>query len=556
MKLGEFKDFSLLIQRVSKAKKLVQVYQHSTGVLSYELPLPYYDRRKKQFYMRYEDTPETTAAFLLYSLDALPSIRLALQEINAVSFAVAPAIKTGKTSDEIKDYRKQKTDDREQSSLAQEEDKKVPGVGIEDVADRVKSGFKKAKGETAASSEKSGWRTALDPETEAKIRSNIGGEKLIDSLRKGPEVLKKRLKKRLEKEKKQGLHVNNKLVDTAAMDPREFLRQQYRGICQSCHVELKLANGRNYFEVLRIVENRGREWWVDRPFNILCLCPNCHAMAKHGGRDLSALYSHAQELLSNNLIPEEVEALSGDFYVVPVIVNQVKRKLAFSSLHMNHIASLFETSESLSVPDISNSEGQFQQHPLHDAYYQLKRESGRRPSRVELYRASGVSYKEHLKLGWLRFIHELGELEPNEKSWIGTSAEEFLRFLEKTPMVKSYKIPVISAFLSDEGGILSSVTLSSIGKRFMSFYKEDKLHQKDLTDKSNKGWESWGLNHFINLAKKNPVHYLCKGKFFHYDESSNTMYLDQNLYDYPAVTLAAHVREILEYRKYDYFSRF
>lgn len=553
MKFGEFKDFNLLIQRVCKAKNLIQVYQHSTGVLSYELPLPYYDGRKKQFYMRYEDTPETIVAFLLYSLDALPSIRLALQEIKAVSLEAATAIETRKTIDEIKDYRKQKTDDRRPSILAQQGDKKMHGVGIEDVADRVKSGFKTAKGEIAASSERSSWRTALDPETEAQIRSNIGGETLIDSLRKGPEVLKKRLKKRLEKEKKHGLHVDDKLVDSAAIDPREFLRQQYRGICQSCHVALKLANGKNYFEILRIVENRGREWWADRPFNILCLCPNCHALAKYGGRDFSAIYSCVLELLSNNLVPEEVKALSGDFYVIPVTINQVKRELVFSPLHINYIATLFETSERYSRSDLSASKEQTD-NALYESYKALKAESGRRPCRVDLYRVSTVSFKKYIRFGWLRFLYELGELNSIEESWLGTAAEEFLIYLEKTPMVKSYKIPVINAFLNQEGGIFTSVSLSDIGQKCMMFYTADTLHQKDFTDKSHAGWEDWDLVDYSNLAKRNPVRYLCQGRFFHYDENSDTMYLDQSLYEYSAVTLAIHMKDVLEYRRHAYFS--
>lgn len=83
-------------------------------------------------------------------------------------------------------------------------------------------------------------------------------------------------------------------------------------------------------------------WWVDRPFNILGLCPNCHALAKHGGScDFSNIKKKAQDILKGNTWAREVPQYRGDFYVIDVRINNQEKKLAMSKLHMNHIVALY-----------------------------------------------------------------------------------------------------------------------------------------------------------------------------------------------------------------------
>jgi superfamily II DNA or RNA helicase len=192
---------------------------------------------------------------------------------------------------------------------------------------------------------------------------------------------------------------------------------------------------------------------------------------------------------------------------------------------------------------------------MENDYFRLKDELNRRPTRVDIYEGSDIPIREYLKEGWLRFLYRLGQLDSIEESWLDTPAEDFLRDVEKTAMTKAYKIPTIGAFLEGAGGISRLVPLETVGRSLMKFYKDNKTHQKDLRDKVHKDWPSWDLSKFTELARKNPVYFLSKGKFFHYDEINRNFYLDDSLSDYLGFPLANHIKDILEYRRIDYFRK-
>jgi len=192
---------------------------------------------------------------------------------------------------------------------------------------------------------------------------------------------------------------------------------------------------------------------------------------------------------------------------------------------------------------------------MQNDYFRLKAELKRRPTRVDIYEGSDIPIREYLKEGWLRFLYDLDQLDPIEETWLDTPAEEFLREIEKTAMTKAYKIPTIGALLNEKGGISRLISLETVGKSFMKFYKDNETHQKDFRDKANRDWRSWDLSKFTDLARKNPVHFLSKGKFFHYDEINRNFYLDDSLSNFLGATLAAHVKDILEYRRIDYFRK-
>lgn len=154
---------------------------------------------------------------------------------------------------------------------------------------------------------------------------------------------------------------------------------------------------------------------------------------------------------------------------------------------------------------------------MRDTYARLKQSLKRRPTRVDIYEGSDIPIREYLKEGWLRFLKQMGDLDPTEESWLGTAAEEFLKEIEKTHMTKAYKVPTISAFLIG-GTIVPRVHLDQIAEEIRSFYFDNPLHQKDLNDPSNRNWRNWGLKEFANQARKNPVNFLSRGRFFHYDE--------------------------------------
>ncbi len=92
MKLGDFRDFQLLDQNIKKVSSAAKVYQGRGQRVSHNLPLPYYDLHKKQLYHPFKDAPEEIAAFLLYSLDVMPSFRSALREVIEAKPPVTTAI--------------------------------------------------------------------------------------------------------------------------------------------------------------------------------------------------------------------------------------------------------------------------------------------------------------------------------------------------------------------------------------------------------------------------------------------------------------------------------
>ena len=61
-------------------------------------------------------------------------------------------------------------------------------------------------------------------------------------------------------------------------------------------------------------------------------------------------------------------------------------------------------------------------------------------------------------------------------------------------------MPTIDSFITADGNLSMSVSLDLIGERFRDYYVSSKVHQRDLTDKSNRDWATWSLKEFASLA--------------------------------------------------------
>ncbi|AOM83521.1 sacsin N-terminal ATP-binding-like domain-containing protein [Salisediminibacterium beveridgei] len=181
---------------------------------------------------------------------------------------------------------------------------------------------------------KQNWKLALDPEDGERIRNTIR-DNLQGSLKDGPEI--KEIKERKKQKRKY------KIIDQNSQHPKEFLLNEYDGRCQICETQLIMANGKKYFDVYRIKEAKDGAWWKDRPFNTLCLCPNCNALAKHGGSiDLTLILHEAELLIQQETFPQEVEAYNGDFFVVTITHNSEQKQIVLSNLHLEYFAALLE----------------------------------------------------------------------------------------------------------------------------------------------------------------------------------------------------------------------
>jgi hypothetical protein len=170
----------------------------------------------------------------------------------------------------------------------------------------------------------------LTPENEEQIRKEYGNGlsnrlgKVI--LTKEPKIIK-----------------HSKISDS--IDPKEFLLDQYQGHCQICNTRLDIGGNRKpYFEVFRLEEIRGKNVWANMEFNVLCLCPNCHALLKHGNKDLHNVLEVANMVLNNDVAPEPIAERGGDFYIVKITVIGKERELFYSPTHMNKLAAFIEQS--------------------------------------------------------------------------------------------------------------------------------------------------------------------------------------------------------------------
>jgi hypothetical protein len=150
----------------------------------------------------------------------------------------------------------------------------------------------------------------------------------------------------VEKERREISHI--KTEGEKESELKQFLLEQYKGCCQICNTRLDLGPNKDpYFEIYHIIEKHRKVGaWSDLEFNVLCLCPNCHALMKYGGRDLKELFDKASCITKGEAAPEEVEERGGDFYVIPITVAGKERELFFAPLHMAKLSAFVKMVES------------------------------------------------------------------------------------------------------------------------------------------------------------------------------------------------------------------
>ena len=78
-------------------------------------------------------------------------------------------------------------------------------------------------------------------------------------------------------------------------ETRTFLREEYNGNCQICNDGFHKRDAEPYFEGLYLV-SRIQASWIDRPGNVLCLCPTCTAKFQHGSVEVEDLVEQIEAL--------------------------------------------------------------------------------------------------------------------------------------------------------------------------------------------------------------------------------------------------------------------
>ncbi len=192
---------------------------------------------------------------------------------------------------------------------------------------------------------------------------------------------------------------------------------------------------------------------------------------------------------------------------------------------------------------------------LENDYFKLKAEVGKRPLRTDLFEGSDIPTREYLKDGYIGFLNSINELSEEEKTWLGTEAEDFIKELEKMAMDKLYKIPTIACFL-DGNKLLNKVSVDKIAKSMKDFY-ENPLYAPDMQDKGNKEYLAWPIQKYQTKAIQMPIKHISRSSnYFSYDEINKDLILDSKIQMVATDLYVEHVKDILEYRLKSKCSKF
>ena len=167
---------------------------------------------------------------------------------------------------------------------------------------------------------------------------------------------------------------------------------------------------------------------------------------------------------------------------------------------------------------------------IEQEYYRIKELIGKRPNRVELfvhmdneiYSRARRSQNLNPFKGYLEFLGDLEELSPEEITLKDSFAGDFIEMVEKTSMSKTYKMPALLAFYN-HGNLKMEIDDEDLFENFKRFYSKSSNAVDMLKHSSTKDFKEWGRDKYINLAKRNPVHFLVRTEndFFYINEDGN-----------------------------------
>lgn len=189
---------------------------------------------------------------------------------------------------------------------------------------------------------------------------------------------------------------------------------------------------------------------------------------------------------------------------------------------------------------------------LKEEFLRVEEYLGKVPTILEMYYYSTykiTEYKTKFK-SWQEFLKIMGKLSDEEKKYQDTKLSEFLAELEKTVMTKSYKIPIIQTFFSEEK-FKNEVTLSELVIAFENFYK-DEMYRKDLEK-----IEIMNKKEIENLILSMPVKFLIKSlsQFFSFIENKFILNKDLVKLINENPSSLNNICDTLKYRNINYFHR-
>lgn len=196
-----------------------------------------------------------------------------------------------------------------------------------------------------------------------------------------------------------------------------------------------------------------------------------------------------------------------------------------------------------------------------EEYFRIKELLGEKPLRLAMYTYLDEGVYAALRSGaganifrdYLSFLEQVGEISADEKALLGTVAHEFLRAIEKTSMTKMYKLPIFLAFYN-HGDMMLFIDEEDIYHSFQEFYANASNAVDMLRDKGSRDYRTWGKKEFVDLARRNPMHFLQQSSPEFFREEAQGFALNPALEEYlhnPA--FVRHFKDIIDYRGRRFF---
>jgi hypothetical protein len=134
--------------------------------------------------------------------------------------------------------------------------------------------------------------------------------------------------------------VHERLDET--LESKPFLIAEYNGHCQVCNIRLDVGDNREpIISTYRIIKKSDMFEISNAEFNVLSLCPNCHALALNGGLGIPNLEHHyLEKIRKKEILAEPVSERNGDYYILEVVLAGKRKEIYISKSHMNRILSV------------------------------------------------------------------------------------------------------------------------------------------------------------------------------------------------------------------------
>nr|WP_259472575.1 DEAD/DEAH box helicase family protein [Clostridium estertheticum] len=190
-----------------------------------------------------------------------------------------------------------------------------------------------------------------------------------------------------------------------------------------------------------------------------------------------------------------------------------------------------------------------------DDFNRIKEDLKIRPSRLQMYTYMDdniynvIRSRGELNIfnDYLGFLNKINEVSKEEKILLNTKAYEFLNTIEKTSMVKTYKMPLLLAFYNN-GNINLKIDEETIFKSFREFYDKPSNSVDLLRHKSTKEYKDFEKKDYLRIAE-NPIKAFLNSAedFFYRDESY--FCLNDELGEFiNNPEFITHLKDIIDYR--------